>query len=382
MSRRGGVLASARALFLALVPLCALAAFHPSSSSAALYAVTESGTLFESLSDGVSWTVKGNVPETQVVALSPGLTSGTLFALGRTGSLYASASAGATWGTLGSVGASDCVALALARGGDLVALTRSGDLHRSTDGGATWASESNLGASDCAAIAVGGSGGADDTLFAGTASGDIARTATGSLWATVGNTAFTPIVNLIWITGKLYALTDAGEFLLSSDAGATWTAIGAISQVGMRDVAFVGSGFKAISREGEVYESATGASWSSSWIGTTNQVTTVAVAPSIPEFQTGIGGPPTTPFVFEARPSIFTERVTFAITGAPAGVAPEIAIFDAAGRRLARMEPDAVGATVAWDGALPDGAPAASGVYFARVSAGPFTETIRIVLLR
>jgi hypothetical protein len=176
-------------------------------------------------------------------------------------------------------------------------------------------------------------------------------------------------------------MTDAGETLRSLDNGASWSAVGTISQVGMRDLAYVSGRFKAISREGEVYESATGVSWTSAWIGTTNQVYTVAFAPGAPEFLTGIDGPPLPAFTFEARPSVFSERVTFRIGGAPSGAAARIAVFDAAGRRAAELAPGG-GGTAVWDGRAADGSRAASGVFFARANAGPFTDTLRIVLLR
>jgi hypothetical protein len=369
------------AIFVSVITAAGL--LSPGPSHATLYAVTNTGTVFESTSDGVSWVVKGSIAEPDVVSLSPGLTSGTLFALGETGTVNSSTSSGASWSAVGNVGASDCVAIAAARSGALLALTESGDVSRSTDGGATWTRESNVGASDCVALVVGGKVASSDTLFVATSSGDIARLPSGTSWTTVGSTSFTPVVDLMWISATLYAMTNAGEILKSTNAGATWSAIGTISQVGMRDLAFVGGKFKAISQEGEVYESATGASWSSPWIGTTNQVFTVAFAPGVPEFQTGVGGPPLPAFAFEARPSVFSERVTFLLAGAPGGgAAPEIAVFDAAGRRVAELVVRGTEPAASWDGRIADGSRAASGVYFARARAGPLTDTIRIVLLR
>lgn len=80
-----GLLAAAAVATVAAPPCCV----------AALYAVTDAGSVFESPSDGVTWAEKGAIPEPDVVSLSPGLTAGTLFALGRTGSLYRSTNAGA-----------------------------------------------------------------------------------------------------------------------------------------------------------------------------------------------------------------------------------------------------------------------------------------------
>jgi hypothetical protein len=205
----------------------------------------------------------------------------------------------------------------------------------------------------------------------------------GATWTNVGSTGYMPIVDLLWIAKTLYALTDAGEVLRSQNNGATWSAIGTISQVGMRDLAFVGGAFKAISKEGEVYESATGASWSSEWIGTTGQVFTVAFAPGVPEFQTGVEGPiPGTPrLAFSAWPNPFVERVEFRLSREGVAGDATVEVFDAAGRSVTRARfataagSDAV--TAAWDGGR-----SSSGVYFARVQSGTFRDTVRIVLLR
>jgi len=364
----------------------------PSIASAALYAVTDAGTVFESSNEGVAWSVKGQIAEPDVVSLSPGLTLGQLFALGKTGSLYRSVDAGATWTAVGNAGASDCAGLAIARSGALLALTQSGDLARSSDGGATWAVTSSVGASDCAALAVGGKVGALDTLFVVTSSGDVAMSATGASWTNVGSTGYTPVVDILWIRKTLYAMTDAGEVLQSSSNGMGWSAIGTISQVGMRDLAHVGGKFRAITREGEVYESATGASWSASWIGTTNQVFTVAFAPGVPEFATGVDGPgtPLRQLALTAYPNPFTDRVVFRLADASlpldfTGLDP-IEIFDASGRLTARVGISTVNRSEAvvasWDGRSGGDASVSAGTYFARANWGGSFVTVRLVHVR
>ncbi len=370
---------------LATIGLALAAAFSPATAGVAratLFAATDTGLLFESTDDGPTWTLKGEIAEPEVVALSPGIPTGTLFALGRTGSLYRSTTAGAAWSAVGNAGASDCVSLVMERNGALLALTRSGDVSRSFDGGARWFWVSSVGAPDCAALAVGGNAGFDDTLFVATSSGEIARAPGPNGWTTVGNTGFTPVVDLLWVAGTLHAFTDAGEFLRSTDAGASWAAIGAISQVGMRDLAFAGGKFKAISREGEVYESADGVAWSDNGIGTTNQVFTVAFAPGVPEFQTGIGEPTRPALEFQARPSIFSDRTSFFLSEAHGDRETEIEIFDTAGRRVTRLHARTGGPPATWDGRLSDGTRAASGVYFARVARGSSLATARLVLVR
>lgn len=353
-----------------------------SNAHADLFAIIDRGTVYRSIDDGVTWAAQGVISETEIVGLTPGLTTGALFALGKTGSVYQSTSSGAAWSTVGNVGASDCAAIAVARSGALLALTTSGDVSRSTDAGATWVTISSVGASDCAALAIGGKAGASDTLYVATSSGDITRSPTGATWTSVGTTGYTPVVDLLWISAKLYALTDAGEVLLSSNAGATWSAIGTLSQVGMRDLAYVGGKFKAISQEGEVYESATGSSWSSDWIGTTNQVFTVAFAPGVPEFQTGVGAPPLPVFALQARPNVLHDQVDFVLSGVSSGSPAEIRVFDLAGRSVASLPVAIGGAPTRWDGHLRDGSRAASGVYLAELEMSGMRTTIRLTLLR
>jgi hypothetical protein len=356
------------------------------SAQADLFAVTDRGAVYRSTNNGVAWGVQGDIPEAETVGLTPGLTSGTLFALGKTGSVYQSASSGALWSAAGNVGASDCVSIAIARSGALFALTSSGDVSRSTNSGATWTRESNVGASDCVALAVGGWGGVNDTLFVAAASGDVARLPSGTAWTTVGSTGFTPVVDLLWVSATLYALTDAGEILRSSNAGATWSAIGTISQVGMRDLAYVGGKFKAISQEGEVYESTTGSSWPTTWIGTTNQVLTVAFAPGVPEFRTGIDilpGPPAPPSL-RAFPSAFSTSTVLRFSVSQPGRAV-LRVYDVSGRLVAtpleRLVP-AGGQEVPWDGTSGRGGAVGSGVYFAELEVGGIRATTRMTLLR
>jgi hypothetical protein len=72
------------------------------------------------------------------------------------------------------------------------------------------------------------------------------------------------------------------------------------------------------------------------------------------------------------------------VLGSQARVSLEI--FDAAGRRVAACVEGLIQPAgehrVAWDGSGARGARAASGIYFARLEAGPYTETRRLVLVR
>ncbi|NNE07906.1 MAG: hypothetical protein HKN20_05020, partial [Gemmatimonadetes bacterium] len=121
-----------------------------------------------------------------------------MFVLGRSGDLRRSIDGGGNWILQGNAGASDCADLAVGRSGDLFVLTETGDLLRSIDNGSSWTAESNAGFSDGVALTVGGGSGFGDTLYAATSTGDIARIPPGGSWAVVGNTSFTPIVDLLW----------------------------------------------------------------------------------------------------------------------------------------------------------------------------------------
>jgi hypothetical protein len=197
----------------------------------------------------------------------------------------------------------------------------------------------------------------------------------------VGSTGFTPIVDLLWADGALLALTDAGEFLRSNDRGATWQAVGTISQVGMRAVTIGATGFAAVSKQGDVAISADGASWS--WGGTVNQVFVVALAPSTPEFTTSVPPPaaPIEPVLsLSAWPNPFRGELSLSIAGGSPSDRTIVGIYDVTGRRVARIE--AVGgaprqATLSW---IPGASPA--GVYFVQARSGGRIASQSVTLVR
>jgi choice-of-anchor B domain-containing protein len=97
------------------------------------------------------------------------------------------------------------------------------------------------------------------------------------------------------------------------------------------------------------------------------------------------GGARTPALVMHANaPNPFSRQTTlrFAYAGDDA---VEVAVFDAAGRMLRRLNAsrDASGEhAVVWDGRGADGAALPSGVYFCRVSAGAESRSAKLVLLR
>ena len=96
------------------------------------------------------------------------------------------------------------------------------------------------------------------------------------------------------------------------------------------------------------------------------------------------GATPTGAFLAGIYPNPFNPatRVSFRLA-VPARVRLEI--YDARGVRVAtpidrRFDPGSH--TFAWDGASANGRPLASGVYFARLSAGSATQTLKLLLLK
>lgn len=363
--------------YLPMVLIC----LAPSSLHADLYTVTERGSVFRSADDGFSWHFEGAVPATNIVAIRPGLTPGTLFVLAKKGDAYSSFDAGANWERIGNVGASDCVDLATGRNGELVVLTESGDFVRSVNGGSVWTVNSNCDFSDGIALCMGGANGGSDSLYAATSSGDISRSSNGVAWAVAGNTGFAPLVDLLWVDGILTALTGAGEILRSTDRGASWILTGAISQVGMSAITKTpNTGLLAITKEGEVTQSADGSNWT--WTGTVNQVFIADLAPTIPEYSSGVGGPGGSPrgLSFRASPNPFANQVVLSFSGNSSNREIDVEVYNVAGRRVARLaqglnaDPSS---RLTWNSGT-----TAPGVYFIQVRSGNQRETKSIVLLR
>lgn len=361
--------------FLVIASFVALAG----DARADLFAVTDRGEVFRSTTGGASWALRGTVSEPSITGLTPGSVAGTLFLAGASGDIYRSTDAGASWVVVGSAGASDCEDIVIDRSGDLLVLTASGDFIRSSNGGATWTPQSNAGFSDGAALAIGAVSGGEDQVFAITSSGDVANSVAGQSWDLVGSTGYTPVIDAAWTDGVLRAMTDAGELLVSTNGGGSWSAAGTASQVGMRAFTVDNGKFLAITKEGDVAQSTTGATWS--WIGTVNQVFVVALAPSLPEFTTGVDGAPGVPqLTVRAFPNPFTDEIQFALSGVPAQNSVEISVFDTAGRRVARVHSGVLSGDAAPIRWRPQ--QAAAGIYLLRVSSDRFSETQRIVFIR
>ncbi|MBN1825464.1 MAG: T9SS type A sorting domain-containing protein [Candidatus Eisenbacteria bacterium] len=102
------------------------------------------------------------------------------------------------------------------------------------------------------------------------------------------------------------------------------------------------------------------------------------------DVESGDPGAPARTALFENRPNPFNPATTLAFSVEREGRAL-VRIHDAAGRVVRTLLDRSVPAgpaTVVWDGNDDSGAPAASGVYFARLTAGKASETRKITLIR
>jgi hypothetical protein len=104
-----------------------------------------------------------------------------------------------------------------------------------------------------------------------------------------------------------------------------------------------------------------------------------------PDLTTGINGPSIATTRLEQNvPNPFNPTTTIAFTLAEPGNVT-LRVYDAAGRLVSTLvneHRDAKSHTVTWNGMSASGVPAASGVYFYRLSAPGFEETRRMVLLK
>ena len=82
-----------------------------------------------------------------------------------------------------------------------------------------------------------------------------------------------------------------------------------------------------------------------------------------------------------AQPNPSSGDVSFEIAGRSESQA-ELKIYDASGRLIDERHVPGTQSRVGWDGRTREGAPAASGIYFARIREERRTALTRFVLLR
>ena len=364
-----------RAAALATALLVGCLAARPATAST-LLGLVDTGELFRSTDQGVTWTPHAVLPVRDAVALAARLSSADLFLASRSGSIYRSTDAGATWTPVGAITASGLVDLSIRPDGGLLALTATGSLYLSTDLGASFAPLATLGASNFVSLAFTTPA---VTHFALTRTGEVYESADGGTsWAAKGLFTASNAVQLRAIQGALYALTETGDVYRSTDGAASWAPIGTLSQVGMRGLARNGSALVAASREGHVATSPDGVAWA--WQGSMNQLTLTALATDEPA-TTGVapragGGV----FLGPPYPNPSGGAASFELR---LDRASEVALtlHDVSGRRLAGLAPrrfEAGSHRLSWDPGV-----SRAGLYFLSVErAGEPAVTRRWVVAR
>lgn len=348
-----------------------------SSHAARLFALTNTGELFISANQGISWTIQSTVAVHDAVALQARLTNTDLYMASASGSIYHSSDSGLSWSAVGAPPVSDLVDMTIRGDGDIVILAASGDIYSSADLGATFTPLATLTASNFTSL----TSRSDGRLLALTRTGEVyLSTDGGGSWVAEGVITTSDAVRIRSSGTTLHVMTSTGDDYRSTDSGATWTAVGTISQVGTVALAVDGGTLVVATREGHVATSPDGTTWT--WKGSTNQLTLTALDADAPAV-TGVGQP-TTPRLNVGLPWPNPARGGTAMSlgfTLSAPVAVTLRLVDVAGRLVAERPSEAYGEgthTVVWDPGLPS-----SGVYFVRLeTAQGLIEARRWVVAR
>jgi len=364
-----------RAVALAITLLVVCAAVRTATGST-LLGLVDTGELFRSTDEGVTWTPHAVLPVRDAVALAARLSSSDLFLASRSGSIYRSTDAGVTWIAVGAIAASDLADLSIRPDGGLLALTVTGSVYLSTDLGASFSPLATLGASNFVSLTFTTP---VVTHYALTRTGEVYESADGGTsWVAKGLFTAPNAVQLRAIQGALYALTETGDVYRSTDNAATWVPIGTLSQVGMRGLARNGVSLVAASREGHVARSLDGIAWT--WQGSMNQITLTALATDEPA-TTGVAPQPGHgAFLSAPYPNPSRGSASFDLSLNRAS-AVALALYDVSGRRVASLAPqrfEAGSHRLSWDPGV-----SRAGLYFLSMErAGEPAVTRRWVVIR
>lgn len=348
------------------------------SGATTLFGLVNTGELYSSADQGLTWAIRSSLPVRDAVALSAGASTSQLYLASASGVVYRSPDAGLNWTAVGAVGANDVVDLVVKTDFSVVLLTATGTVYRSVNSGATFAATGALTGSNFVSLGMSGSGAA---LYALSRSGEISKSNdNGASWTTRGAIAVSDAIRIRMVLGKLYTMTSTGDVFTSSDSAATWTARGTLSQVGLTSLTsdlgtlIVGAG------TGEVATSADGITWK--WRGAINQLTVKGLGVDTPA-ATAVGEP-SGDLAFSAslprpNPALRGQAVTLAFRLSQAARV-SLELYDSSGRRVDSRPAQSF---QAGPGSIP-WAPAVhgSGLYFVRLrtDAGR-TADARMVLL-
>src|SRR5262249_28383251 len=131
-------------------------ALAPPVHGAGLYALIDTGELYFSADDGVTWTARATLPARDAVGLAAGTSSNQLYLVTRSGSVYrGNIGARNPWTPAGAITASDVAGFTISALGSLVVLTSTGTVYSSADQGATFTAIASLAGSDWVSLARG-----------------------------------------------------------------------------------------------------------------------------------------------------------------------------------------------------------------------------------
>ena len=284
------------ALGVALI-IATLLTFAPAQALAAsLFGLIDTGELYRSTNNGVTWSTIGAIPVHDAVGLAAGTNASELYLASRSGTIYKSTNGGTGWSAVGAVTASDVAGFLLGPYGDVLVLTRAGTLYSSSNQGSNFSAIASLTGSDWVSLARGPLG----RLYALTETGQVAESQDqGATWSTAGVITMYGAVAIRRLGAELYVLAKTGEVYRSLNHGVSWLAVGALSQGSMSALVELGGQLVAATKEGETATSSNGASWS--WVGTINQLNVMALGTDTPQV-TGVESDPVPPKFQVSRP--------------------------------------------------------------------------------
>lgn len=335
----------------ALPPLLAALCLASPALATRLYGLIDTGELFSSIDDGVTWTPLSTLPVNDATAMAARLTGSELVLTSRSGSVYRSTDGGLIWTAVGAIPDGDIEDLAVRPDGTLLILTASGSLYSSADTGTSFTALAALTGSNFVSLTF-------TTLaaryYALTRTGEVYESADdGSTWIAKGTMAVPDACRVRAIRRSLYVLTETGDIYRSTDAAVSWTAVGTLSQVGARGLVRNGNSLVAATREGHVAISPDGVAWT--WQGSMNQLSLTALASNEPA-NTGVEPENGAVSLFMGTPFPNPSRggLSFALR-LERDSRVSIALYDVAGRLVARRdaEPYVAGShLVRWDPGL------------------------------
>ena len=351
-----------------------------------LFAGTDGG-VFLSTNNGTGWSqVNSGLTNTAVMSLA---VSGTNLFAGTNGGVFLSANNGISWTAVNSGLSTGVMSLAVS-GTNLFAGTYGG-VFFSTNNGTSWIN--TYLNSYVPALALSGK-----NLLAGTYGGIYVSNNDGASWKWVSMNENT--VNAFAVSGtNLFAGTDNGGVLLSTNNGTSWTAAntGLTSNNVHALVVSDANVFAGTAFGGVFFSSNNGASWTNTNL-TSTDVGALAVSDTNLFAGTGSGVwryrvPVTVSLVEEIKsrevpnrfqleqnyPNPFnpSTRIRFRVANSEF---VELKVFDILGREVAKLVNEELkpgSYEVAWDAIG-----LASGVYLYRLQAGDFVETKKLLLLR